>query len=655
MNILSQPIQVGNITLKNRIVFPPLTTGYEERDGSIGERSFSFYKRLAQGGTGYIVIGDVAPVNTASPTPKLFRDEQIPGFKRLADACHEYGAKLSLQIFHPEYDVEGVGRLIVQSRILKQQGREEECAAVTKQAYAKLHHDMQHFVSEAMPKQLQKIREAMADCAVRAKKASVDAIQIHGDRLLGSLCSTQLNHRADKYGGSFENRTRFALETVRAIRAAVPDMMIDYKLPVVTPMEDGGLRGKGGMLLEEAVALAVLLEKEGVDMFHVAQANHTGNMNDTIPAMGTREYGFAVECAEAVRKAVSVPVCAVGRIVTPEAASAVISTGKCDLVGLGRSLVCDPDFAGEVAEGKPVRACIMCNKGCTDAIIGRKICECVLNAENGSEYKRVIPKTANPAKVAVVGAGIAGLEAARVAASMGHSVTLYDRELKIGGQINIAAIPPRKGEMLRALEYYRQVLPPLGVCFRLGCEPDAEELNGYDHVLAAVGAENRILPVDGHDLPHVVSAWDVLSGNSVVFGKVSVLGGGLVGVETAEYLADQGAKVSVIEMMHEIAKEESSTVLPSIKKHFAQCGVQEYVDCRVKRIDEKHVYCDRMTGEGGEVAIPSDFVVMAVGAKARAFDMEGLTVPVTRIGDCEKPSDISHAIRTAYDAAVAIG
>lgn len=378
-------------------------------------------------------------------------------------------------------------------------------------------------------------------------------------------------------------------------------------------------------------------------------------MNDTIPVMGSREYGFAVDCAEAVRKAVSVPVCVVGRIVTPEAADAVISGGKCDLVGLGRPLVCDPDFADKAAEGRPVRTCIMCNKGCTDAIMNHRICECVLNAENGAEYHRVIPRTANPQKVAVVGAGIAGLEAARVASLMGHSVTLYDRTLSVGGQICIASVPPRKGEMLRALDYYRQVLPAQGVSFRLGCAPSKDELSGYGHVIVAVGACNRTLPVVGSDLPHVVSAWDVLSGKSVVFGRVSVLGGGLVGVETAEYLAEQGAKVTVIEMTHEIAKGESTTVLPQLKASFAAHGVRELVDCRVKRIDTENVCCDRVGGEGGEISVPSDFVVMAVGARPRPFDADGITARVTFVGDCVTPSDISHAVRTAYDAAVAIG
>ena len=212
---LLEPIEVGPITLKNRVMFPPLTTGYEERDGSIGPRSLAFYERLAAGGTGYIVIGDVAPVNTASPTPKLCSDEQIPSFAALADAVHKHGAKLALQIFHPEYDVPGVGRMIVGSMAAakaaaaaRAAGDEETAAAKTAEseriradAYAKLHHDMQHFASEATAEQLAQIRDAIAACASRAQKAGVDAIEVHGDRLVGSLCSKTLNHRTDEYGG----------------------------------------------------------------------------------------------------------------------------------------------------------------------------------------------------------------------------------------------------------------------------------------------------------------------------------------------------------------------------------------------------------------------------------------------------------------------
>ena len=303
-NKLSEPIKVGNLTFKNRIMFPPLTTGYEERDGSIGERSLNFYERLAKGGAAYVVIGDVAPVRTASPTPKLYDDSQIPVYKNLADTLHKYDCKLALQLFHPEYDVPGVGRMIMEAGIARQAAAKaqaegnaeeakkqmEECDRLTKGAYAKLHHDMQHFVTEATVEQLEDIKNSIAACAAKAQKAGIDAIEVHGDRLLGSLCSKILNHREDQYGGSLENRTRYALEVVAAIKEAAPDLMIEYKLPIITVNPDGSLRGKGGLEAEEGIRFAKMLDEAGIDMIQVAQANHTGNMGDTIPPMGDVPY-----------------------------------------------------------------------------------------------------------------------------------------------------------------------------------------------------------------------------------------------------------------------------------------------------------------------------------------------------------------------------
>ncbi len=647
--MLEKPIKVGNITLKNRVVFPPLTTGYEERDGSIGERSFNFYKRLAQGGVAYIVLGDVAPVNTASPTPKLDCDDRIPSFKKLADMCHIYGAKLAVQIFHPEYDVEGINALIFKSAMLAQQGNKEESDKVTKQAYGKLHYDMRHFVNEATKEQLAKILDAISACAMRAVAAGVDAIQVHGDRLIGSLCSKILNKRGDEYGGSFENRVRFALEAVRAVKSAAPEIVIDYKLPVVTPSKDG-LRGKGGLELDEAVELAKILEREGVHMLHVAQANHTGNMNDTIPAMGTRGYGFAVYAAEAVKKAVSVPVCAVGRIITEENAEAVLASGKCDLVGLGRPLVCDPDFANKSVVGKPIRYCLSCNKGCTDSIINRSFCQCILNAENGAEYRRIITPAKSRKKVAVIGAGIAGLEAARICALKGHKVTVFEKSYSIGGQIKLAAAPPRKGELVRSIGYYERVLPRLGVRVITGKQPNANELNAYDEVIVATGAHNVKLKVEGAELPHVVSSWDVLARRKTVFGKVAVIGGGMVGAETAEFIAAEGAEVSIIEMTGEIAKGESSTVLPDMEACFAAHGVKKYINCKVVEITTDGVFCEN-TVDRERFKIPADFAVIAVGTKPNFFDVSRVTAKVHYCGDCVRAADISYAIRTAYDVA----
>lgn len=435
---LLEPIKVGKIELKNRVMFPPMTTGYEGRDGTIVEQSFNFYKRLAEGGVSYIVLGDVAPVNTISPTPKLFHDGQIEAFRKLADAVHEFDCKLGIQIFHPEYDVEALAELFRKGDM--EGGR------------AKMRHDMVHFIQEVTEEQLNSILDKIGECVKRAQSAGVDIIEVHGDRLIGSFCSTLINRRTDSYGGSFENRIRFALRVVDKIREVAPDICIDYKLPVVT---ENPLRGKGGLMINEAVEFAKILERSGVDMIHVGQANHTGNMNDTIPAMGTQPYCFMSKYTKQIKEAVSIPVSSVGRIVTPENAEALIENGVCDIVGLGRSLLADPDYVKklEAGEGRRIRHCMMCNKGCTDAIQNRKFLSCVLNAENGYEYERTITPSDEKKKVVVIGGGVAGMEAARVASVKGHEVVLFEKETTLGGQLNIASVPPRKSEMNRALRY----------------------------------------------------------------------------------------------------------------------------------------------------------------------------------------------------------
>lgn len=642
---LLEEIKVGKSSLKNRVVFPPLTTGYEERDGSIGPKSFSFYTRLAQGGVGYIVLGDVAPIATFSPTPRLYDDSQIPSFKALADSVHKYGSKLAIQIFHPEYDAEGLF-------VLFRQGKVDEMRA-------KLHYDMLHWVNEASSETLDGVIAKIVACAKRAEKAGVDAIQIHGDRLVGSLCSPIINKRTDEYGGSFENRIRFALKLTKALREAVPDMILDYKLPIITPDGDG-LRGKGGLEIDEAIKLAKLVETEGVDMIHVGQANHTGNMNDTIPAMGTREYAFMVEETKAIKEAVKVPVCVVGRVFTPEAGEALINAGVADLVAYGRPLLSDADFVlkTERGESQCIRHCISCNAGCTDAIMQRRFISCVLNAENGYEGERSIKKTSSPKKVAVIGGGIAGLEAARVLIEKGHDATIFEKSNRLGGQINIACMPPRKDEMKRALNYYENVLKGPNCHIILGHEPSFDELNAFDHVLVAIGAHNIRPRIEGIDLPNVVSAWDVLDGKVIPYGRIAVCGGGLVGSETAEYLANKGYKVTIIEMLDKVAKQESSTILPSVMKDFADHGVVIKTLTKISSFALDGVHCITLDAEGKEVGpdfIKAETIVTALTAQKNEIDLTGLKVPYEFIGDClDRPSNIDHAVKSAYLAANAI-
>ena len=636
-NMILQPIVVGGQTFKNRIMFPPLTTGYE-KTGMISEQDMGFYTRLAKGGVGYIVLGDVAPINSFSPTPKLFDDSQIPAFKELADSVHAYGTKLGVQLFHPEYDVDAINSLFMQKKFDEMRQR--------------LHHDMMFFTDEVSEEMLMAIIDKMCACAVRAQKAGVDVIQIHGDRLNGCLCSTRMNHRTDKFGGSLENRVRFARMLTRAIRKAVPDMIIDYKLSIVTPQ-----RGKGGIDEADAVQFAQWLVEDGVDMLHVAQANHTGNMADTIPPMGVQPYGFFVRIAGNIKKAVNVPVSAVGRIVDAEMAERVIESGMADIVAMGRPLLADPDWGTKIAAGKAcdIRRCISCNKGCTDAIQNRQFLSCVLNAENGYENSRSIQPAEQKKKIAVLGGGPAGLEAARVAALRGHDVTLFEKTTSLGGQLNIACVPPRKEEMRRATQDLIHAVCNAGVHLCMGQTRTAEQLKdaGFEAVINAVGAHSAAPRIPGIDGVNVADAWKVLAGEQQVYGTVAVIGGGMVGCETAEYLAARGCKVSVIEMMDKIAAGESTTILPTLLENYKTYGVEQYPSHKVKEFRMDAVVCENK--DGAEVTIPCDYIVLAMGARSNEFDaaaLEAANIPVYSIGDAAgKAADISNAIRTGYDTA----
>ena len=639
MKIL-EPIAVGGVIFKNRIMFPPLTTGYESKDGNISTQSRAFYTRLAQGGVGYIVLGDVAPIRSFAPTPKLFQDSQIESFRLLADNLHAYGTKLGVQIFHPEYDCDAINALFDAGEMDK--------------VRSQLKHDMQFFVNDVSEDVLLDIIDKICACAVRAQRAGVDVIQVHGDRLVGALCSTKMNSRTDQFGGSLENRTRFALMLVRALKQAVPKMLLDYKLSVVTP-----IRGKGGVDEADAPQFAKWLQDAGVDMLHVGQANHTDNLADTIPPMGVQPYCFFADITAAVKKAVSIPVSTSGRIIDPDMAEELLHQGKTDIIGIGRALLADPDWTNKAAAGEAqdIFRCISCNEGCVDNVLNRSFIACVVNAENGFEETRKITPAITKKNVVIIGGGPAGLEAARVAAKKGHHVTLFEKETQLGGQLNIAAVPPRKIEIRRASEDLTHAVRTQGVILRLGQTATTQDILALapHAVVVAVGASSITPKIAGVDRPNVYDAWQVLAGKHPVSGRIVIIGGGIVGCETAEYLAEHGCKVSIVEMTEKIASGLSSTILPTMLENYTKYAVKQYTKHKVTEIDLTQVRCE--DEHGNAVYLACDYVVLASGARPVIFDTTTLIekgIEVIKVGDCEVVADISHAIKTAYDAANAL-
>ena len=387
--------------------------------------------------------------------------------------------------------------------------------------------------------------------------------------------------------------------------------------------------------------------------------------------------------ARRVKEAVSVPVSTVGRIMTPEDGARLIEEGVCDFIGLGRPILCDPDYANKVAADQVdlIRPCIMCNHGCTDAIASRRFISCVLNPENGYEYKRVITPAGTPRKIAVVGGGPAGMEAARVAALRGHDVTLYEKTDHLGGQLGIAAVPPRKDEMNRATHWYERAVVAAGVNVLLNTEatPDRLIADGADEVIVAVGGRCATPPIEGVDMPHVMDSWKVLAGEQHPQGRVVVIGGGLVGAETAEYIAQGDCEVTIVEMMGQIAAEESSTVKPFIMEDFTAHNVVVKTNTKVDRITADAVEATETlnppapAGRPGApaptpaadvpepqtqaISIPCDCVVIASGTAPVAFDtaaLEAHGIKVTLVGDCNgKAADINRAVEEGYLAATA--
>ena len=520
---LFSPIQIGTTTVKNRVFMPPISTNLADK-GYVTDELVEHYAARAKGGVGLIIT----EVTTVEPTyiylpgdMSICDDSYIPGWKKLTDAVHKYGAKILPQLFHPAYmafPIPGTPQLIAPSNVGPYYAKEAPRAVTIEE--------------------LKVIIRQFGEAAFRVKQAGGDGVEIHAAHahgLLGGFLSPLYNKRTDAYGGDIHGRLRLTLEVIEEVRKMCgKDFIIDVRI-------SGDEYTDGGQNLNDAVYVAKQLEKAGVDFIHVSGGT-TIMRGSSIPAPGT-PMGSHSKVGEEIKKQVSIPVATVGRITEPWFAEELIANGKADICMIGRANLCDPEFVQKACEGREdeIRPCIGCLR-CLNGIMFGKRVACTVNPSLELENEDNIPAAQEKKQVLVIGGGPAGMEAAFVAKKRGHEVVLCEKSDSLGGLVKLAAVPIAKQELTKVIQYMERKLTREGVEIRLNCEVTEEmlknEFAGYE-VIAGTGADPIVVNAFTA-FKHCVTADDILAGKAFAGRKVVVIGGGSVGCETADYLAQIG-------------------------------------------------------------------------------------------------------------------
>ena len=537
--ILSSPAKIGNVTLKNRILKAPQSSGMNNKDGTVSERAIRYYSDQAKGGAGAIIVEyayvDEIGSKSAHCHLGISSDEHIPGLSWLAECIRENGAVPAIQIEH-------CGRQ-------KFLGTQPICAA-SALPWPKLwnQYGVQSVPHVLTIEEIQDIVHAFGDAARRAKTAGFEIVEIHGAHgyLLTNFFSPHTNHRTDLYGGSLENRMRIYLEIARDVRKKVgPDMAVTIRLSGTDYEPDG-------FPIEDTIELAKALEKEGIDAFHISGGDHHTMIHQVSPM--AINVCHNVWAAEAIKKHVHVPVIASGSITLPEYAEEILASGKGDFVGLGRPLWADPEWPNKACSDHPedIRPCIRCNEGCLErTFFNYKAVTCAVNPQISREGELKIKPAEKPRTIAVIGAGAAGMEAARVAKLRGHDVTIFEEKPIDGGLLNEAAAPEFKADIRPLMKYQATQIKKLGIPV-IRKRAEMADLEDYDAVICATGSTPIIPRIPGVDKPIAVDCLSAINGAKPVGERVIVIGGGLVGSETALDLAENGHKVTLVEMQPQI-------------------------------------------------------------------------------------------------------
>ncbi|MET9428969.1 MULTISPECIES: NADPH-dependent 2,4-dienoyl-CoA reductase [unclassified Streptomyces] len=517
---LLSPLDLGFTTLPNRVLMGSMHVGLEEAENGFA-RMAAFYAARARGGVGLIVTGGIAPNDAGRPYEggaKITTEQEAAQHRVVTDAVHAAGGRIAMQILH-------FGRYAYHRDLV---------------APSALQAPISPFVpNELTDAEVEQTIEDYVRAAELAKSAGYDGVEIMGSEgyLINEFIAAATNHRTDRWGGSYENRVRFPLEIVRRTRERLgEDFIVIYRLSMLDLVP-------GGSSLEEVVALAKEIEAAGATMINTGIGWHEAR----IPTIATSvPRGAYTWVTQRLMGSVSVPLITSNRVNTPEVAERILAEGRADMVSMARPFLADPDFVAKAAEGRPeaINTCIGCNQACLDHTFSGKITSCLVNPRACHETELVLSPTRLRKRVAVVGAGPAGLACAVSAAERGHDVTLFDAADEIGGQLNIAKRVPGKEEFDETLRYFRTRLAEQGVDVRLGTYATAESLAGYDDVVVATGVTPRTPAIDGVDHASVVSYLDVLRDGAPVGERVAVIGAGGIGFDVAEFLTDGGEGAS---------------------------------------------------------------------------------------------------------------
>ena len=651
---LFEPTSIGKVSIKNRIAMAPMgILGLLDRNRGLTQRAIDYYVERAFGGVGLIIVS-VTTVTEMEPLPiPHVSRETFPSFSELAESVHYYGTRVFVQL------TAGFGRVIFGHSI--DRGFKPISASAVPSYWRP------DVTTRALStEEVEEIVRAFSNAAELLKEARVDGIELHGHEgyLFDQFTTAIWNKRNDKYGGNLEDRLRFPLEVLKAIKDKVGwDFPVVYRYGLKHYLKGpwaAALRHENyveaGRDISEGLAMAKLLEESGFDGLHVDAGCYDSWYWAHPPAY--QPHGCLVDMAAEVKKSVSIPVIAVGRLDIPELAEKVLKEGKADMVALGRGLLADPHWPKKVHEGKveEIRPCLACADGCHYRIVEEhKPLSCAVNPATGRERLYILQRVEKPTKVLIVGGGVAGMEAARVAAIRGCQVTLYEKGENLGGHLIAASVPDFKQDIRRLLNWYNIQLERLGVEIRLQVEATAELIKkeNPDKVIVASGSTPIIPNIPGIEKPIVATCIDLFLGKKKAGESIVVRGGGLVGCETALWLARQGKRVTIVTASSELAREIFHTKRVMLLDMLRDNKVEIMTNTSLEEVvvDEGAIVIDR---DFRKKTVPCDTVALALGLKSNRELYESLRGDITElylVGDCKEPENIMHAIWDGYHIA----